>query len=227
MDSVELDFEKLSIKDKVSDIESINKRIQNEICFETIKSLSDENLLEEYKSCKSTINEIKKLKKVLIKSEIIEDKIVEIINNYILELINPGTKGVIRGNKFNKIVQSYILDLKFLREDEYEIQFEKKSERFETSEIPDWYIYNKKKDKIMIGMNQLDLWGGGQQTNRGSKYILDFKNDEKVKLVCVICNEITIKTKKSKVYTLFEKGFENDTLCYLKNLDKIIESYFK
>ena len=63
MDSIELDFEKLSIKDKVSDIESINKRIQNEICFETIKSLSDENLLEEYKSCKSTINEIEKLKK--------------------------------------------------------------------------------------------------------------------------------------------------------------------
>lgn len=223
---MEIGFSKLSIEDKTIDIEYINKRIKDEICYDTIKLLSDENLLEEYKLCKSTINEIEKLKKVLIKREISDDKIKEIINDYILELINPGTKGVIRGNKFNKIVQSYILDLKFLNEEDYDIQFEKKSERFETSEIPDWYIYNKKTNKIMIGMNQLDLWGGGQQINRGSKYILDFKNEEKVKLVCVICNEIVIKTKKSKTYTLFEKGFEKDTLCYLKNLSNIIKCYF-
>ena len=31
-----------------------------------------------------------------------------IIDDYLLELIPPGTKGVIRGNKFNKIVKETI-----------------------------------------------------------------------------------------------------------------------
>ncbi len=78
---MDIDFSKLSLEDKLS---NINKRIKSEICFDTIKLLSDENLLEEYKLCKSTINEIEKLKKVLIKRKIPEDKINEILNDYIL-----------------------------------------------------------------------------------------------------------------------------------------------
>lgn len=29
--------------------------------------------------------------------------------------------------------------------------------------------------KIIIDMNQLDLWSGGHQINRGAKYLLDNK----------------------------------------------------
>ena len=48
-------------------------------------------------------------------------------------------------------------------------------------------------------MNQLDLWDGGQQLNRGSKYIENNKyNNENSKLLCVVCNEIQIKSKKIK-----------------------------
>jgi len=74
-------------------------------------------------------------------------------------------------------------------------------------------------------MNQLDLWGGGQQLNRGSKYI-ENNNNENSKLLCVVCNEIQFKSKKNKAYKLFESGFENNTLCYLNNLQNIITSYF-
>jgi hypothetical protein len=50
-------------------------------------------------------------------------------------------------------------------------------------------------------MNQLDLWSGGQQTNRGSKYLFDNKlNTEKTKLLCVVCNDTTIKTTKCKAF---------------------------
>ena len=81
--------------------------------------------------------------------------------------------------------------------------------------------------KIIIGMNQLDLWGGGQQLKRGSKYIENNKhNNENSKLLCVICNEIQFKSKKNKAYKLFETGFRKDTLCYLNNLQNIITSYF-
>lgn len=65
-------------------------------------------------------------------------------------------------------------------------------------------------------MNQLDLWGGGQQLNRGSKYIENNKHNTKdSKLLCVVCNEIQFKSK-NKAYALFVTGFEKDTLCYLK-----------
>ena len=34
----------------------------------------------------------------------------------------------------------------------------KKHNIFVTMEIPDWYIYDDKTEKIIIEMNQLDLW---------------------------------------------------------------------
>ena len=121
------------------------------------------------------------------------------------------------------IIKEYIINLKL--SDEYSISFEKKSEF--TSEIPDWYILEKLTGKVIIGMNQLDLWGGGQQLNRGFKYIENNKhNNINSKLLCVVCNEIQFKSKKNKAYKLFKIGFENNTLCYLNNLQNIITSYF-
>ena len=40
------------------------------------------------------------------------------------------------------------------------ICFEKQCSIINTSEKPDWYILDK--NKVLIGMNQLDLWGGQQ-----------------------------------------------------------------
>ena len=109
----------------------------------------------------------------------------------------------------------------------FEICFEKKCDDHYTTEIPDWYILEKSTNKIIIGMNQLDLWGGGQQINRGSKYIENNKhNNKNSKLLCVVCNEIQFKSKKNKAYKLFKTGFENNTLCYLNNLQNIINTYF-
>jgi len=76
-------------------------------------------------------------------------------------------------------------------------------------------------------MNQLDLWNGGHQINRGSNYLENNKhNTENSKLLCVICNEIKFKNNKTKAYKLFEIGFRNNTLCYLNNLNNIIVSFF-
>ncbi len=77
-------------------------------------------------------------------------------------MIPAGTKGVIRGNKFNKIIKNLIKNFE-LNEEDFEVCFEKKCEKYNTNEIPDWYILEKSTNKIIIGMNQLDLWGGGQQ----------------------------------------------------------------
>lgn len=144
---------------------------------------------------------------------------------YILKLIPAGTKGVIRGNRFNKIIKEEIINME-LDKERFEICFEKMCETRITTENPDWYILEKSTGKVIIGMNQLDLWGGGQQSNRGSKYLINnIYNTEKSKLLCVVCNDYTNKSKNN-TYKLFEIGFTNNTLCYLKNIKQIIVSYF-
>jgi hypothetical protein len=212
-------------KNDIIDLEYINNRINKEICYETIDKLKDNNLLNEYKKCESVQNEIKKLTEILEKYKI-ETKTQDLIlNDYFLELIPPGTKGNIRGNKFNSIVKDTIINLK-LDSDKFEVCFEKQCESNITSEIPDWYILEKSTGKVIIGMNQVDLVGGGQQINRGSKYLIDNKhNTGKSKLLCVICNHIQFKTHNKKT-KLFEVGFKNNTLCYIKNLETIIKTYF-
>ena len=211
---------------EILNITEINNRIDNEICNDTINKLKDNSLLNEYKECKSVQNEINKLLTILEKHKIEPTVKESIINSYLLELIPAGTKGVIRGNKFNNIVKDTIKNLN-LDNKRFEICFEKKCESCITTEIPDWYILEKSTDKVIIGMNQLDLFGGGQQINRGYKYLIDNKhNTNKSKLLCVICNEIKFSSNKNKAYTLFEVGFTNNTLCYLKNLKQIIKLYF-
>jgi len=207
-------------------IEEINARIKKEICYETLDELTDENLMSEYKECHSVKNEIKKLGLVLEKYTDEETK-QKIIQDYLTQLIPAGTKGVIRGNKFNKIVKQWITKMEF-DPDRFDICFETVCQQHFTTEIPDWYILEKSTNRNIIGMNQLDLWGGGQQLNRGSKYIENNKhNNENSKLLCVVCNEIQFKSKKNKAYKLFETGFKDNTLCYLKNLQDIIVSFFK
>jgi hypothetical protein len=207
-------------------IEYINNRIANEICEKTIDSLRDECLLDEYRKCKSVKNEINKLEKILTKHNVESAKMEMIIGDYLHELIPPGTKGVCRGNKFNKLVKDKIESIN-LNTNRFEIRFEKKCPDIDTPEIPDWYILEKSSGKIIIGMNQLDLWSGGQQINRGYKYLIDNKlNTINTKLLCVVCNKIKFSNNNSKAFRLFEVGFSNNTLCYLNNLSNIINDFF-
>lgn len=209
-----------------AEIENINKRIENEICYETIDKLKDNNLIKEYKDCKSVQNSIDRLINILEKHKISDDTKISILNDYLIELIPPGTKGIIRGNKFNSIVKKTIENIK-LDNERFEVCFEKQCSDCITSEIPDWYILEKSTKKVIIGMNQLDLWSGGQQSNRGSKYIFDNKlNTEKSKLLCVICNQIKFNNNKNKAFKLFNHGYKNNTLCYLKNIENIINKFF-
>lgn len=208
-------------------LQNINRRISQEYCAITYSSLTDQNLLSEYKECKSVKNEIGKFLNILSKYEIQEETKRAILEEYLLEMIPPGTKGVIRGNKFNKIVQEKIISLN-LDPTIFDVAFERKCEEYPTSEIPDWYILEKTTNKTIIGMNQLDLWGGGHQINRASKYIVNnpFEN-QNCKLVCVVCNQIQFKSEKNKAFKMFEVGFKYDTICYMNNLENIIRAYFQ
>jgi hypothetical protein len=90
-------------------METINARIRREICYNTLEELTDTKMMPEYLSCISVKNEIKKLTDILVGENIDEDTRDRILQKYLLDLIPPGTKGAIRGNKFNNIVKIKLL----------------------------------------------------------------------------------------------------------------------
>lgn len=207
-------------------VDEINERIKKELCLDTIEKLTYKALLERYMETDSVKQKIITLRSILDEESVENEKVDKIIQRYIPELIPPGTKGTIRGNKFNQIIKEKILSFG-IDEEKYEIKFETKHKTHTTSEIPDWYIYEKETDMIIIGMNQLSIVGGGQQINRGFKYLEPALNTEKFKLLCVVCNDLVIKSAKGNEYKLYSLGFKNDTLCYLGNLQPIINTFFK
>ena len=110
-------------------VSEINNRIQNEICLKTILKLKDEYLIEIYKNSNSVKKQIDILNSILNKQNLTYEIKVNIISDYLLHLIPAGTKGVIRGNEFNKIIKEYILDLN-LDKNKFQIEFEKKCIRY-------------------------------------------------------------------------------------------------
>ena len=226
LDALSDKFSKLLISTDEIKVKNMNFIIKNSICYNTIRKLKDENLLNRYKQCKSVEIAIKNFISLLEKDKIKSNIISVLIDDYLLHLVPAGTKGVIRGNEFNLIVKKYIIELQ-LDPLKFSVYFEKKCPLYYTDEIPDWYILNKSNNKIIIGMNQIDIWNGGQQLNRGSKYLIDNKHTtDKSKLLCVICNNIIFKSNKNKIFKLFEIGINNDTLCYINGIEDIVLKYF-
>lgn len=206
---------------------SINTRIQEMVCSDTIIQMNDENIHNLCLESPSVKRNIDDLQNILSISETLnkDHKHAFLMENLAKYLIPPGTKGALRGKKFNDLVMKHILELN-LPESRFEIRFEEKCKHCLTYEIPDWYIHDTLKNKTLIGMNQMDLWGGGQQLNRGFKYLIDNKlNTKRTKILCVVCNDVTIKSK-NKVYELLKIGIKNKTICYMTNLEKTITDYF-
>ncbi len=205
--------------------DSVKFRVFSEYSSDVTKKLSDDHLMNEYLKCDSTNNKIQELRDVLEKNDITQEKISSILMEYIPKIVPPGTKGKIRGDKFNSIVKNVITDM-HLPSDVYDIQFEKMSDHVKTDETPDWFVTNKNTGKTIIGMNQVDLWSGGHQRNRGTKYIFDEKiNGPNSKLLCVVANRPTFTTAHSLQFKLIKTGFERDTLCYVRNLPAIIRAF--
>lgn len=204
------------------EVADINSFIEINVNCDIIDKLTDKKLFPEYIKCLFFAKKMTKLK------EIIKKYVNDVVTNSICveftsEIIPAGIKGNIRGKKFNDLVSDFIENLNL----PFQIETEKMCPNHETSEIPDWYIYDEKTGKAMIGMNQIDLWSGGQQSNRGSKYVTGYVDKVNEKLVCVVCNNTKVCKKNSKKYKLFNVGINKKTLCYVgESLRKIIFDYF-
>ena len=133
-------------------------------------------------------------------------------------LTSPGLKATARGELFNKYIQKLILKHKYVH-----AEFEKKTKYM--PEIADWII--RVGDKTYIGYNQLDLWSGGAQINRGAKYILD--DPDFINTAVEFKNELmeqqginykVINDKKS----LYNKDIYMDS-CYICDSENKLEAH--
>lgn len=211
------------MKFHVEEEETIKMEYLNEDHWLTEK-LSDCQLQTKFleqKSVKKRMENIQsQLRPLLNQDESQVQAVLSVVMNYV---IPAGTKGVVRGLEFNKIVKT-ILE-KNLRNN-MEPFFEKKCPFYETTEIPDWWIYCKENNKYVIGYNQMDLWKGGAQRNRANRYLSDdFHTSlpENVNILCVIASPIMFKQSNPQ-YQIFQKALEEKRLC---SVSRIVETIFR
>lgn len=129
----------------------INKKIEETYDKDLYERLSDKSLLNLFQSQKSTHNKMKQLRNICV-NYIHNEKIIEnIINDFLLNLIPAGTKGVVRGIQFNKLIKEKILSF-YSNNKNLEIYFEKPDEIINTDEIPDFLIINRNNNKKILDL---------------------------------------------------------------------------
>lgn len=212
---------------KFVDIRTINGFIQRTHCSKAEFNLTDAKLMKKYKATPSAQKRITELTDCLHSAGVNKAVTRKIMNHTkILDTfcVPPGTKGVVRGNAFNAIVRKKLITICKSVGDDLHLAFETKVSC--CSEIPDWTIVQQSTKKLLIGMNQIDLWTGGQQINRGWKYIFE-STKKQTKILCVVCKYYQLRSTRNRMYKLFQHGFRYNRLCYLNNLENLIRQYFK
>ena len=211
-------------------IVEINERIDNEYSKEIADLLTDQILFPEYIKSKAVKKKLEEIKNIMKNVGIEDEKIEMFFKLYTPNLIQPGVKGNVRGHKFNLYIKDRIEKME-LDENRFVVKFEKRNKNVKTGQIPDWYIEEKTTRKVIIGMNQVALWGGGHQNNRGDNYLNKYIEENKLKqnkskFLSVVCNHIKITRKNTDIHNLLDRGFRNETLCYINNLENIIRKFF-
>lgn len=213
------------------ELDTINKRVRNTFCPDTWKKLDRSACIDEIQEFPSFIQRKNSFLSYFSDDEKhVAEKLMDNKAFIIDFLITPSMLSSVVGRKFNNLVKDKILSIDAFKDAPYEIEFEKNHHTYVSAEIPDFTIYNKDTQKCIIGMNQIDLWKGGHQTNRGDKYITNPPhNDPNVLLLAVIASNekcfFTKRNSKSKHFMLFKKGFQNDTLCYIKDIERIAKNW--
>lgn len=214
---------KLKRKEKCSK-EKMEPFSFTDIDMDIQRKLLDSVLRPKYigqKSVQSRLRIIRDKLSVLVETE---EKVDNIMNVIVDDIIPAGTKGNVRGLEFNHIIKS-MLEMK-MEPNQLELSFETNCPVYDTSEIPDWWIYCKVTNKYVIGYNQIDLWNGGSQINRANKYLSeDFhhKTPWNVSILCVVCYPLPLKKKNTNKYEMFSKAFLQHRLCYTSAMIHVVK----
>jgi hypothetical protein len=198
----------------------------------TVEKCLDDNCLKvKFSKSPSFLKNIAKITKILEREKISKCKINYIMKSMACFSLPAGTKGSIRGLTFNNIVSAMIKKV-IKKHPHIKLNIEQKHRDYH--EKADWILTNSNTKRNIIGYNQLDLWNGGAQMNRASKYILDDTmhrdaTKKKIKIVSVIARmpSKAFKTTSSKLYKIFDIGIRKQRLFFLEGLQMFIESWIK
>lgn len=206
-------------------VDQINAIIERQYDPYIVRQLSDLMLMPRYMNCNSCKKVVDYLEKTADKLELVERKRRIYMNKMLPMIISPGVKASIRGVAFNEYIKRKLL--KFSSNKILSIQFEPKGVAW-VSEIPDWII-EFKGGKTVIGYNQLDLWMGGAQVNRASKYIMDEAlhkrlNKKNIYIVCVVARRYKVGYMQSKVADIIITGVKKKRIVWPKGLNNYLEN---
>lgn len=186
------------------------------------RSLSDLMLMGKYlrtTACKSALKVLEDTSTYLVLDE---RQKREFMKRIVPMIIPAGVKAVVRGAALNDYIRNMMIRYCKDKKD-WKVAFEVKACPHVT-EIPDWTLQVGKTGPLIIGFNQLDLWKGGAQINRGAKYILDDGLHERLRakgvhLVCIVARRIDVVGKKaSKLQRILEKGIATKRLMWPRGL---------
>lgn len=199
--------------------EKVQERVKRELKNEDMVLTPYSNLGDEYMTHKSIQKKYKKIKEIS-KGALTEQQISKIIPM----TVPPVIKGISADNIFNMKVITFIKSINFNKKI-YEVKDNTLYPNSIGAEVPDWSICNKLNNKKMDGYNKRNMW----DTNINKNYDLivnNTNNTDNMKIVYVVADEVTFSWNNSKKLTMFQFGFENDTLCYLGGLLRIINNFF-
>lgn len=150
-----------------------------------------------------------------------------LVSKLMKHFVPHGIKSSLHGIQFNKEVSKRITPIVkrkphiiFSLEPTHKLLFEK----------PDWMLYNTRTRSTLVGYNQIDLWTGGHQINRGAKYILDKAlhaklSRHKVKLVAIVAGPPATLTPGTKKYDIINTGIEKRRLFTPSTLPSLIREF--
>lgn len=196
--------------------------------------LKEDNFKQAYMESPAVKRIEKEISDVLTSERISCKKTKSIIGRISHLFIPPGAKGSIRGLQFNKLVKMQLERLlkSIYRCKNITLSFEQNNHNL--YEKADWILTKKNKNgtSMLIGYNQLDLWDGGAQINRASKYILDdllhsTLSKKRIKMVSVIARKPPAFQEGNKIYKIFDVGFRKKRLFYVRGLMKFVKEWAK
>jgi hypothetical protein len=209
------------------ELNELNNFINTQYCHDTEVELCDEKIIADCISSQhASVNSLTQSLHEILKEHCAGIETTKLHHALLCKFIPPGLKSVVRGLKFNNLVGKKLKDIlvhhTFMR-----LELETKCDGL--YERPDWILTNTVNGRKLVGYNQIDLWSGGHQINRASKYVIDDLlhtelNTKDVFVVSVVCNHVIIKTKKSKMYETFCRGIQHNRLVYINGIDDVVNT---
>jgi hypothetical protein len=179
-------------------------------------------------------------------------------------LVPAGLKAKVRGDTFNAVVARQLTgirdELAALHPAlAFDLRFEQPHANANLHEIPDWtmrvsrraeaardavatrsqrrraaQVQKEVPEHTFVGYNQLDMWSGGHQLNRGSKYILDpcihrRMQRARITLLCVVYSKPTAAkpANATKAARIVASGIANHRLCNVGTLARTLKFHIK